>query len=136
FSLTVLALNLAAMTNGVSELHGHVSRNMWRHVWADIPADENPIQHITNGVHTRTWLSLDMQELFDHYLSPDWRERPEDVAIWEDVDKIPDAELWRVKQKLRLDLIDFVHKRLSSQHTRFGESPDQVRAWARVLDPN
>lgn len=135
FSLTVLALNLAAMANGVSELHGHVARNMWRHVWADVPADENPIRHITNGVHTRTWLSIDMQELLDKYFPPDWRERPEDPDVWKKIDEVPDTELWQVIMKLRLDMIDFVHKRLFTQHTRFGESPDQVREWQQVLDP-
>ncbi len=136
FSLTILALNLAAMANGVSELHGHVSRSMWQHVWGDVPASENPIDHITNGVHTRTWLSIDMQCLFDKYFDKDWRERLEQPDVWKKVDRIPDTELWEVINKLRKDMVDFVHTRVTSQHSRFGESFDEIREWAKVLDPD
>ncbi|MDK2970359.1 MAG: glycogen phosphorylase [Candidatus Sumerlaeota bacterium] len=136
FSLTVLALNLAAMANGVSELHGHVSRAMWQHVWPDVPADENPIQHITNGIHTRTWLSIDMQDLFDKYFDKDWRERVEDKSVWAKVDNIPDEELWATMTKMRADMVDFLHKRLTRQHQRFGDSPEQIQEWAGVFNKN
>ncbi|MCB2156165.1 alpha-glucan family phosphorylase [bacterium] len=134
YSLTVLALNLVAMANGVSELHGHVSRAMWQHIWPDVPARENLIQHITNGVHTRTWLSIDIQELFDKYFEKNWRERLSDPKLWEQVDKIPDEDLWNAISKLRADLMDFVHKRVTSQHARFGESPDRLREWSEIMD--
>lgn len=135
FSLTVLALNLASMANGVSELHGHVSRDMWQHVWPDVPADESPIDHITNGIHTRTWLAIDMQHLFDRHLPKDWRERLPEPELWDALDKVPDEELWPVICKLREDMIDFVHRRVMQQHQRYGESPEQVRHSAEVLDP-
>ncbi|MBX3730158.1 MAG: alpha-glucan family phosphorylase [Candidatus Sumerlaeia bacterium] len=134
FSLTVLALNLSSMANGVSELHGHVSRAMWQHVWPDLPADEIPIRHVTNGIHTRTWLSLDMERLFDKYFELDWRERIEDPAVWSKVDSIPDDELWAVIGKLRFDMIDFIHRRLTKQHIRFGDSPEQIQEWAGIFD--
>lgn len=133
FSMTVLALSLASMTNGVSELHGHVSRGLWQHVWPDVPPREVPIDHITNGIHTRTFLSIDMQELMDQYFPGDWRERLDDPAVWACIDKVPDGELWTVINKLRGDLIDFIHRRLVQQHTRFGESPDKLRQWTKVL---
>ncbi len=136
FSLTILALNLAAMANGVSELHGHVSRGMWQHVWADVPGEENPIGHITNGIHSRTWLSLDMQELFDRHFDKDWREHIENAELWKQVDRIPDEELWSVRQKLRSDLAEFVGRRSAEQHLRFEESPHEIEEWAHILDPN
>lgn len=135
FSLTVLALNLSAMANGVSELHGMVSRAMWQHVWADVPAEESPIRHITNGIHTRTFLSLDMQQLIDKYFAKDWRERLDEPEIWKAIDKVPDEELWAVISKLRSDMVEFVHRRLTSQHTRFGETPENVREWGKCLQP-
>ncbi|MGF1572493.1 MAG: alpha-glucan family phosphorylase [Sumerlaeia bacterium] len=136
FSLTILALNLTSMTNGVSELHGHVSRSMWQHVWSDVPFNENPIQHITNGVHTRTWMSLDMQLLFDRYFKPDWREHLTKKETWEQCRNIPDDLLWGTINKLRKDMISYVSHTLELQHERFGESPDVVSRYASVFDAN
>ncbi|MDX1972475.1 MAG: alpha-glucan family phosphorylase [Candidatus Sumerlaeia bacterium] len=135
FSLTILALNLTAMTNGVSELHGHVSRSMWQHVWSDVPFNENPIQHITNGVHTRTWMSIDMQNLFDQYFKPDWREHLTKKETWEQCRNIPDEVLWDAINKLREDMIHYVHRTLQQQHERFGESPDVVSRYSKVFHP-
>jgi len=73
FSLTVLALNLSSMANGVSQLHGEVSRKMWQKVWPAVPTHEIPIGHITNGVHTQTWMHRKMIQLFDKYIGADWR---------------------------------------------------------------
>lgn len=136
FSLTILALNLTSMTNGVSELHGHVSRSMWQHVWSDVPFNENPIQHITNGVHTRTWMSIDMQRLFDDYFKPDWREHLTKKETWEQCRDIPDDVLWKTINKLREDMISYVSHTIALQHERFGETPDVVNKYASVFDPN
>ncbi len=68
FCMTVLAIRLSSHRNGVSKLHGDVSRRMWQRLWPGVPADEIPIQHITNGVHFRSWISLEMNQLYDRYL--------------------------------------------------------------------
>ena len=94
FCMTVLALKLSAGANGVSELHGEVSRNMWRHTWKGVPENEVPIISITNGIHTRSWISRDLADLYDRYLGPGWINRPDDHSIWERVDELPDTELW------------------------------------------
>ena len=83
FCMTVLALRLAAFSNGVSKLHGAVSRSMWNPIWKGLPESEVPIGHITNGVHFRTWVSLEMNQLYDRYLGPKWREEPADAAVVE-----------------------------------------------------
>lgn len=134
FSLTILALNLAAMTNGVSELHGIVSRSMWQHVWADVPFNENPIDHITNGIHTRTWLSLDMQLLFDKYFDKDWREKITEPETWKKIYDVPDEELWEAICKLKSDMIHFISTTLQKQHERFGESPETVAKYSAVFN--
>lgn len=136
FSMTVLALAFSSMSNGVSELHGHVARSMWQHIWPSVPVHETPIDHITNGVHTCTWLSIDMAELLDKHFEPGWRERLDDPATWQQIDKVPDAELWAVISKLRADLVHFIHTRLRAQHTRFGESPDTLRELEDVFAPS
>ena len=78
FCMTVLALRTASFSNGVSKLHGQVSRQMWNRVWKDLPESEVPIGHVTNGVHFRTWVSIEMNQLYDRYLGPKWREEPAD----------------------------------------------------------
>ena len=74
FSMTVLALRFAAYANGVSKLHGRVARKMWSGLWPELPVEEVPITHITNGVHTGTWLSTELAALYDEYLGAEnWR---------------------------------------------------------------
>mgnify|MGYP005838278917 CR=1 FL=1 len=135
FWLTVLALRLSTGRNAVSKLHGRVSRAMWQRLWPDTPADEVPIISITNGVHTRSWLSLDMATLLDRYLDPRWVEKPVDHAVWERTDRIPDAELWRTHERRRERLVAVVRGRLKAQLARAGAGPDAIARANEVLDP-
>jgi starch phosphorylase len=135
FCMTVLALKLAAKRNGVSKLHGMVSRKMWRNVWPDIPEDEIPIDSVTNGVHFRSWISCDLADLYDRYLGPKWMEDPTDHWIWDAVDKIPREELWRTHERRRERLVAFARRRLRAQTQRRGGAPAEIRAADEVLDP-
>jgi glycogen phosphorylase len=135
FCMTVLAIRLANVTNGVSKLHGRVSRKMWRGIWPDLPEAEVPIISITNGVHTRTWLAAEMAQLYDRYLGIQWEERPTDYAIWKRVDHIPDAELWRTHERRRERLVAFARGRLRNQLKRRGAPPAEVARSDEVLDP-
>ena len=105
FSMTVLAIKLSNTSNGVSALHGVVSRKMWQEIWPTLPTEEVPIGSITNGVHTQSWLSPEIGQLFDRYLGVQWEEKPTDFAIWKRVEHIPDAELWRTHERARERLI-------------------------------
>ena len=96
FCMTVLALRLASRSNGVSKLHGEVSRQMWQSLWPNVPVDEIPIGHITNGVHFRSWISLELNQLYDRYLGPNWREEPANEEVWSGAHSIPAEELWRL----------------------------------------
>jgi starch phosphorylase len=93
FCMTVLALRLASFSNGVSQLHGRVTRRMWNEIWKGVPESEVPIGHVTNGVHFRSWVSFEMNQLYDRYLGPKWREEPADTKLWQRVEAIPAAEL-------------------------------------------
>ena len=106
-NLTVLALRLSDCRNGVSKLHEEVSRKLWTGVWPNLPVDEVPIGHVTNGVHTGSWISFDLAGLYDRYLGPDWQEQPSDKRVWEAVDQIPDTELWRTHERRRERLVAF-----------------------------
>ncbi|MGL6075157.1 MAG: alpha-glucan family phosphorylase [Fimbriiglobus sp.] len=135
FGMTVLALKLANTSNGVSKLHGAVSRKMWNDIWKNLPDTEVPIGSITNGVHTQSWLAPDMGQLFDRYLGVEWEMKPTDFAIWQKVDMIPDAELWRTHTKCRQKLIAFTRQRLKAQLQRRGAPPSDINAADEVLDP-
>ena len=136
FNLTVLAIHLSTYCNGVSQLHGKISNNMWRHIYKDLEPGENPIQAITNGIHTQTWIGFQMAELFDKYLTPAWRNNLMDELFWKrGIANIPDKELWDVHNVQKENLIRFVRGRERGHLARHGESPDNLRSVEQLLDP-
>jgi starch phosphorylase len=136
FCMTVLALRLANFSNGVSRLHGSVSRKMWKSLWPDLPDAEIPITSITNGIHTRSWLAPEMTQLYDRYLGIQWEDRPTDHSIWKRVDHIPDAELWRTHERRRERLVAFARRRLKAQLRRRGAPMAEIARAEEVLDPD
>jgi starch phosphorylase len=135
FGLTVLALRSAAHANGVSRLHAETSRKMWKDLWPGLPESEVPIHSITNGIHTRSWLSHEMGDLFSRYLGPRFLEKPADHSVWERVETIPPVELWRTHEGRRERLVFFVRDRLKTQLTRQGAGASMVQAAEEVLNP-
>jgi starch phosphorylase len=135
FSMAVLAIRLADGINGVSALHGEVSRKMWHNLWPQVPADEVPIQHVTNGVHVRTWLSPDISYLLDRYLPEKWQSDPTDQTVWEGVAHIPDEELWRAHERCRERLVGWARQTLKTQLVNRGAPMEEVAAADEVLDP-
>jgi starch phosphorylase len=135
FGMTVLAIRLSNVTNGVSKLHGSVSRRMWKAIWPDVPEAELPITSITNGVHVRSWVSPDMIQLYDRYLGVQWEGRPTDHSIWKRTDHIPDAELWRTHERRRERLVAFARARLRRQLINRGAPPSEINRAEEVLDP-
>ena len=135
FSMAVLALRLSSRSNAVSKLHGEVSRRMWSKLWPEVPETEIPIGHITNGIHTRTWLSDEMERLYDLYLDPAWVDNPVDRRRWSRVNKIPDAELWRSKERLRERLVAYSRSRLKIQLQHRGAHKNRILQASEVLDP-
>jgi starch phosphorylase len=135
FWMTVLALRMAGHSNGVSRLHGKVSRKMWRNVWPGIPEDETPIGSITNDVHAPTWVSRDITGLLTRYLGPRWREAPGDYALWGRIHNIPDEELWRTHERRRERLVAYARQRLRMQLTARGAPPTEVAQADEILNP-
>jgi glycogen phosphorylase len=136
FCMTVLALRLSSRCNGVSKLHGDVSRRMWQGLWPGVPVDEIPIQHITNGVHFRSWISQEMNQLYDRYLGPDWREEPAHSEVWNRVLSIPAEELWRTHERRRERLVAWVRHRVGQQRLRRSAPQSEIEAAKEVLDPD
>jgi glycogen phosphorylase len=135
FSMTVLALRMSNVANGVSKLHGRVSRHMWRGIWPELPEVEVPISSITNGVHTASWVAPEISQLYDRYLGAQWQEQPTNFAIWKRVETIPDAELWRTHERRRERLVAFARARFKAALRRLGAPPSQIEAADEVLDP-
>ncbi|MDD5475982.1 MAG: alpha-glucan family phosphorylase, partial [Syntrophales bacterium] len=135
FCMTVLALKSCRRANGVSAIHGTVSRQMWRGLWPIRPEEDIPIGHITNGVHVLSWLAPQMVRLFRAHLGQDWATRMCHPDIWDGIDKIDDGELWETHQTLKTRLILFVRRRLLIQSERLGHR-DTIKAIDRILDPN
>ena len=135
FSMTVLAFHLSAYHNGVSELHGQVSREMWKEMWPDTPVAQVPITSITNGVHTGTWLAGELRDLYDRYLQSDWLEEVDNPATWEALATVPDGELWAVHNQRKAKMVHFVRDRVRRQYTRHGEGPRRLAEANRLLDP-
>ena len=135
FCMAVLALRLSHVSNGVSQIHGEVSRRMFSNVFPGVPINEVPITSITNGVHIRSWLSREVAHLFDQYLGPQWADDPLNQSIWQRVDLIPDAELWRSHERLRERLVGFARRRVKMQLIARGAPPAEVDAADEILDP-
>ncbi len=136
FSMAVLALNTSAYRNAVSKLHRQVSQEMFHDLWPQLPVWEVPITSITNGVHAPSWLNDDLAALYDQYLQPDWRERFNDPAVWEQVRDIPGEELLEVHKRRKRRLVNFVRSRQHQAAVRRQASAAEVRRADEVLDPN
>ncbi len=134
FNMAHLAMNMAGFVNGVSKLHGQVSKKMWMSGFVDVPFNEIPIDYITNGVHTHSHLSNDMQELLYRYLGERFMQNPSDKEAWKRIDEIPDEELWRTHERRRERLVAFARNRLIRQISERGGSASELAFAKEVLD--
>ncbi len=136
YGMTVLALRLTGQHNGVSKLHGAVSRGMWQFLWPGVDVDEVPIDSITNGIHSPSWISPEMNTLFKRYLGEDWEEHVDEPDLWKRVMDIPDEELWQTHMKRKGALIAYVRRSLKQQHLRLGEGAVQMAEFEDMLNAN
>lgn len=135
FCMTVLALKSSRRANGVSAIHGDISRRMWHSLWPGKTDNEVPIGHITNGVHVLSWLAPPMYQLFETRLGQDWPTRIVHADIWKKVMEIDDGELWETHQSLKMRLIRFVRRRLHMQSHRLGHE-ETLNEIDEILDPD
>jgi starch phosphorylase len=135
FNMTALALRTAAFVNGVSALHGEVTRSMWRPMWPDTPADQIPVRSITNGVHVPTWMGGPVFALLDHHFGPGWLDHVDDTELWERLNDIPDAEIWQMRQALRNDLFSFIRERMRSRFSEEHVGQSRIVSAGAMLDP-
>ena len=136
FNMTALALRTSGAVNGVSQLHGEVTKQMWQPIWPGVPYEELPVRFITNGVHVPTWMSSEIGTLLERYLGADWRDRHDDPAVADRVMDIPDEELWTARQSLRAFLFNFVRERARNRWTREGVAAARIVAAGTMFDHN
>lgn len=136
FNMTYLAMSCAALRNGVSKLHGHVSRMMFHGFLGGFEVDEVPIGHVTNGVHMESWTAPEIASLYDRYLPPEWKKEQANAAHWLAVASIPDEELWNAHSERKRQLIETARANLREQRRRGGESPERIAETSGLLDPD
>ncbi|MDB4533941.1 alpha-glucan family phosphorylase [Vicingaceae bacterium] len=135
FCMTVVGLKLSRTANAVSQLHGHVSRRMWAHLWPWRVEEEVPIGHITNGVHTSSWMADQMKRLFDRHFPVGWDQRFGEPEAWQKVHDIDPGELWETHNTLKTLLVNFVRGRVAGQCIRRNEDEQTVEHARNLLDP-
>ncbi|MHC4341076.1 MAG: alpha-glucan family phosphorylase, partial [Planctomycetota bacterium] len=127
FSMTTLALRLSGRANGVSRLHGEVSRNMLAKTWPGFHEGETPVDSITNGVHLGTWVGPEVEELLAAQLSPDWARNPPAPELWAKAEELPDEVLWSARTAQKNRMIAFLRERIGETGLRRGLSPAAMR---------
>ena len=136
FSMAALALKTSSFVNGVSQLHGDVSRQMFQGLWKEVPLAEVPITSITNGVHARSVVASSTQELYDRYLGLNWSDKGSEDPLWEKVQSIPDEELWRDRERKRAELVVFVRARMRQHLLARGATEAELEQVAAIFNPN
>ena len=136
FNMGMLALRIAGKKNGVSKLHGAVSRRLFADVWQNIAPDESPIDYVTNGIHTCTWLAPSMKEVFNKHLKPYWQDNIQDDETWEEIKNIPNQELWDTHTNRKKKLFALVKNDITTRLKSSGCSYEEINEIVSKLNPN
>ena len=136
FNMGVLALKISGKKNGVSKLHGAVSRELFAEVWPNIIAHESPITYVTNGVHTCSWVAPNLKKIYNKYLIPFWQDVIYDDNVWKNIKNIPDKELWDAHIDRKRKLISYVKDNTANRLKRNGYTYDQITKLVAGLNPN
>ncbi|MCB9882442.1 MAG: alpha-glucan family phosphorylase [Planctomycetes bacterium] len=135
FEMTLLALRGSSLRNGVSKLHGEVTRDMYRSAWSSVMPEEVPVGSVTNGIHVETWLGKEIVRLYDQHLGMRWTDRQAEPETWKKLDGLEDKELWKARERSRERLIDIVRERYRAQLVRLRASATELEEAANILDP-
>ena len=140
FNMGILALKIAGKKNGVSKLHGEVSRELFGEVWPNIAANESPITYVTNGIHTCTWLAPKLKDLYNEYLTtpttPYWQDKIYLDETWKRIKNIPNEKLWGVHLERKEKLIDIIKENTTERLRRAGVSYEEIREIISSLNSN
>jgi starch phosphorylase len=135
FNMGILALKIAGKKNGVSKLHGEVSRELFSEVWPNIAEDESPITYVTNGIHTCSWLAPNIKELYNEYLPPYWQDKIHLDSTWEKIDSIPNEKLWAAHIERKEKLVKLIKQNVTERYVNSGIGYDQISEVVSKLNP-
>ena len=135
FSMTALAVRGSRWQNGVSRIHGEVAARMLAPLWPEVPAEENPVGYVTNGVHIPSFLAAEWVDTLDRLLGGQWRNQLSQIPFWERVEQIPDHLFWSIRQTLKSQMLTTVRQHLTEQHLRNGMGEARLDRVLRHLDP-
>ncbi len=127
FEMTILALRNSCHANGVSRLHGDVSRHMWNNLWPGVPVAEVPIGHVTNGVHMHSYVSQEMRDLLNRVMGENWPNLDASDPGWAKFDAIPDRILWRPRQQQKATLLEYIAKTTPALFRKLGVDRQSIR---------
>ena len=136
FSMSVLATNLSQEVNGVSKIHGRVSREMFQSLWPGYFAEENHIGYVTNGVHLPTWGHRLWQRLYKETFGPEYIDHQSDVKMWEQINEVPDDKIWNIRKQLKHELIAYLSEKIKEDMRQRQESPKLIMQTVNSLDEN
>lgn len=136
FNMGILALKIAGKKNGVSKLHGAVSRELFGDVWPNIAANESPIGYVTNGIHTCSWLAPRLKELYNKYMMPFWQDNIHKDNVWEKIRNIPDEKLWEIHNDRKVKLLKLVKDNVTERLRRSGYNYEDINEIVSKLNPN
>ena len=136
FSMSVLAANTCKEMNGVSELHGIVSREMFQKLYKGYFANESHIGHVTNGVHYPTWTAKEWKKLHNDYFAPDFYKHVDNRELWKKIYDVPDEEIWTIRQLLRQKLIDYIKERYEDNWVKRNDNPKRIMQVLNTINPN
>ncbi len=136
FNMGILALRISGKKNGVSKLHGAVSRELFADVWPEIAPNESPITYVTNGIHTCSWLAPNIKELYNEYLVPYWQENIHDNNTWKKISSIPDERLWAEHLKRKERLMTVIKENITERFRKSGYGYEQIADFTSKLNPN
>jgi len=135
FFMTILAFKMSHISNAVSQLHESVSKRLWQDVWEGFNISDIPIRHITNGIHTLSYIAPRMKSIFDTYLGSDWEMNVMDIDMWRKLQDIPDSLLWDTRYELKQKTINFLREYIAKHWLKYGYSKTWREEFFTKMNP-
>ena len=136
FNMSYLASNLSQGTNGVSMLHGEVSKDILMPLFEGFLTEELNVGYVTNGVHYSTWAAKEWKNLHLKYFGENFLENQLDFDLWDKIYKVPDEEIWDIKKQLKIKLVDYIKDRFTNVWIKHHENPKLTSEILNKLNPN
>ena len=136
FSMSVFALNTTQESNGVSWLHGEVSKKMFAGVWKGYAPEESHVGYVTNGVHMPTWAASEWKEYYSKVFGPEYLDKQEEMATWAPIQNVPDEEIWDLRMRLKNKFINFVKRDFRATWLKNQGDPTRIMSIVDKINPD